>query len=257
MVNGLPRQPKGIASNKIPFGTLIEYDKEGSVVWSWKSSSYFLGGSFTFPHKPGRPVRYITHANSFYYSPADSAVYVGFKNISHVLKVSYPGGELLRDYGSPEPGTLHTDKANKFEAGVEAGNGLFCGQHSCRKSKEGYLLVFNNNSCDSGAPSKVVMLKEVANVAAGLEPVWEYECEGDNAVPKTIATGGNALELSDGTIFAVAGKLVLINRNKQTLWSAVAETWDVASQQWKTALQYRASILENRGELEKLIGFNK
>ena len=53
--------------------------------------------------------------------------------------------------------------------------GYFCRQHSARRSHKGYVYLFNNNTCDTGAICKIVMLKESATPTAKPEKKWEYE----------------------------------------------------------------------------------
>ena len=42
-------------------------------------------------------------------------------------------------------------------------NGLFYGQHACKQTKEGYLLLYNNNMRDSASFPEVLVLQEPAS----------------------------------------------------------------------------------------------
>jgi len=46
------------AYKKIDLGTIIEYDKKGKVVWSWKSSQYFIGSDVENYRSPGTVDKY-------------------------------------------------------------------------------------------------------------------------------------------------------------------------------------------------------
>ena len=230
---------------------VIEYDEKGNVVWSWKSSEYFRHSDVYYHTMHGRKV-IAPHENSFYFDEKDSIIYIGFRNISRVLKVKYPEGNVLRSYG----------EAYGPEAD-QKGKGLFCGQHSVRLSDEGYLYLFDNNNCESGAglPS-ILKLEEPHTAGKPLKKIWQYECttEGgspDQAVGYQFPVGGNVIELPDHSLFAnmstTYSKVFILSKDKKILWSAVPEKWNTENKNWKMIYEYRASIITSRNELEQLI----
>lgn len=247
----LPRRmvsPDGKAF-KCSFGTIIEYDQKGKVVWSWKSFPVFKSKDLKNHTKTKVPLD--THENSFYFDEKNKFVYVSFKNASQIVKIQYPSGKVVAEYGKRYRAVMHdTTKA------------LFCDQHSIRISRKGYLYMFNNNLCNLDRPFHVPMFKETQRKDAPLETVWKYECPIDwtllknNTRPPT-TTGGNALELSDGSMFISAcspfAGLYLVSESKKLLWSGVSENWNASQKKWDQAALYRASIVENRQKLEQMI----
>lgn len=271
----LARLKKDSSILKTYFGTVIEYNAKGDVVWSWSSANYFMNSDVIhFKSELSRRIVDV-HQNSFYFDEQHKTIYVGFKNISRILKVSYPGGKVIASYGEV------------FKKGVPSkNNGLFCSQHAVRYSHDGYLYLFNNNNCgnDSLMPT-VVMMQEPRTPKEQLKKVWEFTTDtkgienspllknresllekAKEMNPEMFArmkkrpkytSGGNVVELPDNLFFVSMNneysKLYIINRDKQVLWSAIAEKWIPQQNYWEIIRQYRSSMVNNRAELEKMI----
>ncbi len=233
------------------FGTVIEYSADNQVVWSWSSSKYFEHSHIDCHAltDDGRVTSINVHENAFYFDEKNSCVYVSFKNINRIVKVRYPTGEILNEYG------------DAYENGVAArSNGMFCGQHSCSKSIRGYLITFNNNDCNPRATPSVVMMQEHPDGV--LEKVWEYVCPaepGGEVLPAHFrsSTGGNAMQLPDFSMLAMVSnpnsRIILISPEKEVLWSAVPERWNPDANKWERTNNYRARMIYNPANLEHLI----
>ena len=229
---------------KTEFGTLIEYDAKGNVTWSWKSSDYFIGSDLEYYKPPNRTPVIDVHENSFFFDEKNKTIYISFRNISRIIKIKYPEGTVLNTYGEI------------YKPGIpEKGNGLFCNQHSCRISQSGNLYLFNNNFCNMGDPS-VIMMQEPAPGKGNLKIVWEYKCPVDDTYAAKFPSGGNAIELPDQSMFVSTGsqynKLFIVSRDKKLLWSAVPEQNTRGNGKWNSIHQYKACII-SRKELEHLI----
>jgi hypothetical protein len=262
------------ATGKTIFGTVIEYNAAGNKVWSWNSFDYFKGSDLRWYIPETSRGAIDVHENSFFFDERDSIIYISFRNISRILKVKYPSGNVIASYGEV------------FRPGVmPEGNGLFCDQHGIRRSKDGYLYLFNNNGCDKLQPlPSVIMMREPGARSGSLEKIWEYRCstDGINIDPSMkknfekkellakmkmrsnpgplatphLTTGGNVLELPDGSMFVCMNsqfnKMFIVNRNRQILWSAVPERKSQEGGWHITSEQYRAYII-SRDDLDKLI----
>jgi hypothetical protein len=236
--------------NNLTFGTVIEYDEKGHVVWSWKSSKYFLGSDIRYFNMPSTMQVLDVHENAFYFDEKNKYLYVSFRHLSRLLKVKYPGGEVVRVYGET------------FKPGVpQTGNGIFCGQHSCRRSPGGYLYLFNNG-CDPAQAPKITLMQEPADDKGSLKVMWEYETNLEGMAENHhrvtwLPIWGNVFELPDSSMFVCTGsdhsKIFIVNRNKEELWTAAPEKWIPASHVWERISQYRASIIADRKDLETLI----
>ncbi len=236
---------------RVPFGTIIEYDEKGNIVWSWKSSEYFPKSDVRYFVPPPGPIGFDVHENAFFFDEKKGYIYISYKNINRIVKLKYPEGKVVANYGEIyKPG------------GAETGNGLFCGQHSCNLSKNGYIYLFNNNTCNAGVPPKLIVMKEPAKGKDGLQKVWEYQCVIDSPGrrdPKlySFISGGAIQELPDESYFACMNgtysKLFIVNKEKKETWSALAERWNERDARWEMVGQYRAYLIDSREKLEQLI----
>jgi len=235
--------------NKALCGTLIEYDSTGKVTWHWKSSTYFTYNDL-FSRMPGTNVMAKTHLNAFYFDEAHNSIYVSFRDVSRVVKIAYPGKEILAAYGEAS----ETDENRQ-------GNGFFYSQHNCRVSPGGEFYLFNNNAImkkgeDKRADNKtaLIIMREPANENERLEKIWDFSCNIDTfASPKSLG-GGSILQLADGSFLSSMGtvnRVFIVSRSKQILWNALVQM--NAGTTWEPFPSYRASAIETRADLEKLI----
>jgi len=243
---------KNTTYQKIALGTVIEYDDAGNVVWSWKSSSYFIGSDMDYYRSPNPNDRYNVdvHENAFFFDEEAKVIYISFKNLNRIIKVKYPEGIVLATYGQ----IYKQDEP-------ESENDLFCGQHSCFRSQSGSLLVYDNNSCNPTGLPQIVALQEPAAPKEGLKKIWKYQCTtgdsmGNSDLKNNWTTGGNIIELPDSSLFACMGgnysKVFIVNRDKEVLWSALPERISI-DKKWIPNPGYRASIITNHKALEALI----
>jgi hypothetical protein len=230
----------------VPFGTLIEYDKDGKVVWQWRSAEYFKSSDIQFRNI--RNAMFDPHDNAFFFDEKDNKIYISFRNLNRVIKINYPGGTVVNEYGD----RYFSDHTEKI--------GLFYGQHSCRVTEGGDIYLFNNKVCDTTLPTIVVM-KQPLPGKNNLEKKWEYQCtaagvNSNQGTHNKVSSFGNVLKLPDGSFFVSMGsecsKVFIVNHRKETLWSAILEKRNNQENKWDMILQYRASIV-TRKELERLI----
>jgi hypothetical protein len=225
------------------FGTIIEYDQGGNIVWSWRSSTYFLQPAVS--GMLGENVNiYDVHENSFYFDEKERNIYISFKGINTLLKVKYPEGVVTGSYGElAQPSS------------VAKGERLFCGQHNVSRSraKEGVVFIYNNNSCNN-APPKIKMMQEPRSAGERMKIVWEYQCGTDGNGQKKFLSGGSVNSLSDGSMLVCMGggysKVFILNEQKKVLWSALPMR-NQGGPGWDVLPQYRASMIESR---EKMLG---
>ncbi len=232
------------------FGTVLEYDKAGKLLWTWKAVDHFNVSNLYYRKLPGVMGNLDLHQNAFYFDEATRHIYVSFKPISQILKINYPKGDVVHTFG-------------KSYTANEPGDDFFCEQHSCKRSKEGYLYVFNNNLCDSLALPSLVIMKEPANKKERLKKIWEFEVPVEAAQRNELRSldkshFGSVLELPDMNLFASAcspyGNVFIVNRNKEVRWHAVTEKHDSTSNKWTATPNYRASFIRSRAELNRVIG---
>ena len=231
------------------FGTIIEYDQKGNVVWSWKTSAY-LNGSDLLYHRRVRDMPDLAlHENAFFFDEQEKVIYYSFRKINRVLKIKYPEGIVLNTYGEI------------YKPGVaESGNGLFCEQHCCRVSHNGDIYLYDNNFCTFNGLSKLVILKQPEQPGGTLEKAWEYNCTIDerrDTMAYVFPVGGSVAELPDNSLFACMGgtysKVFIVNRKKKILWSALPEVWNKTRNRWDIQYSFHASIVTSEENMEHLI----
>jgi len=233
------------------FGTIIEYDAKGNIVWSWKSLDYLHHSDFNYFKGIDSNLRFDAHDNAFYFDEKNNCIYLGFRNLNRIIAIDYPSGKVLRTYGENfKPGSPR---------GI--GTGLFCNQHSIGRTQDGDLIIFNNNSCcNIDSLPTVIILREPVSAGDTLKKIWEYTCTIDGDFPlntrKVFSSGGDAIELTDRSIFVCMGsnygKSFIINREKKILWSGLPQRYMEPDQKWTTIHEYRANII-SRTDLEGLI----
>ncbi len=231
---------------KISYGTILEYDKFGKLLWYWKSSEYY--GQVDFHNcKTGKKL-FDIHENSFCFDQKKQKVYVGFKNISQIVKLSYPDAAIENIFGSLYyPGEPCSDSA------------LFWEQHACRIAKNGDLLVFNNNMRNLNEPPRIEMMEEVQGAKFYLKKKWEYQypidLRGLQRLPLT--NGGNVEELEDESIFVSMctpySNMYIVNKDKELIWDAELEKYNDVDKKWIPFSMYRGSIIDGKKGLEDMI----
>jgi hypothetical protein len=209
------------------FGTLIEYDSSGNIVWSWKLSDQFRDKTQLFG-VDGQSYQ-KAHLNGFEFDERNKIIYLSFRDLNSIWKISYPNGAVLAKYD-----------------GVQAnGQTLFRAQHSPRLTKDGNILLFNNNSGPRQAgytgKSYVTIISEpTGNESPPL--IWDFACDMDSFARHQTISGGSVSELPDGSILACMGwvnRQFIVNRNKEVLWNAISEI-DKGNGDWAPYGAYRA-----------------
>ncbi len=233
------------------FSNIVEVDDHCHTVWEWSGLKYQNTSDLGLRRTADCSLDdFDLHENSFFFDEKEKVIYLGIRNISRIVKIKYPEGNVLSTYGP------------RYRQGVtQKQNSLFCGQHSVKRSPNGYLYLFNNNSCNTSLPT-IVKLKEPGTEDGELKKIWEYQCtvenEGKAAIGSTrFLSGGAVTELPDNTMLVMMGlpypKVFIVNNDKKVLWSAIPEKLDPISHKWTYTDQYRAYLITDRQELERLI----
>jgi hypothetical protein len=243
-------------TKRVEFGTVVEFDTAGKI-WEWKASEYFTTTEIRKQKLMNANFEPMMHMNAFYFDEEQGLIYVGFRNVNKIIKIKYPEKTVVAEYD----GVTGDGK-----------NVVFQRQHSMNINRDGNLYLFNNNSggynnnlgmAESGQRSikdsipGIVVLKEVQRGAlAGYEKVWEFDCRDlEEQGPLLVTNGGNVVELPDGNYFVcmgTAGRIFIVNKEKQVLYDAVVEKWSSTEEQWIRFPQYRAAPIYLK-ELDQLI----
>lgn len=232
-------------------GTIIEFDASGNEVWRWRSAEYFTGNDLFRRMTITGAYNTTSHMNAFHVDEEKGFVYAGFRDLSRIVKIRYPGKQVVADYND------------------DGRDAAFLKQHSIGTTSDGLLCVFSNNN---GRLVQIPMAERIAGedmrdtiasvvllreheADSSYSKVWEFECAIDREAPAATTRGGNVQELADGSLFVCMGaspRIFIVNRAKKVLYNAVVEIWDPGSEQWTPYQQYRAYPV-TRSQMDKLI----
>jgi hypothetical protein len=233
--------------------TIIEYNTDKKIVWTWRTSNHFSDEDLFTKTFPNGTVNPNTHLNSFYFDEENNVIYIGFRDISRIVKIEYPSGKEIISYGE-------SYVANK----PIMGTGFFRGQHNVILNKRGEILLFNNNGGIKGVrpegrkhTSYVVKLIE-PNAANNfkLEKAWSFACDFDTLSRSGSITGGSVYELNDGSIVSGMGnvnRIFIVDTNKNVLMNAFVQTRQSKTSDWQPGGSYRTSIIDNLDTLHTMI----
>lgn len=233
-------------------GTLIEYDSKGNVVWKWLSENYFSDEYFLRKKLSGPGFHVGMHLNGFEFDEKNKVIYLSFRNTNQIIKIEYPSGKILKQYGQDIHDSITQERP-------------FYGQHCIRKSTDGRLYLFNNNteefnSGKAGLPSEknvsyVSVFEEQATEPGGIKKIWEFSCDIDTNAASGAGPGGSVYMLDNGAILTGMGgvsRIFIVGPNKKIIWNAIPELSNDNMKTTQPMRQYRVSYV-NINELEKYI----
>ncbi len=233
-------------------GTLIEYDSKGNVVWKWLSENYFSDEYFFRKKLSGPGFHVGMHLNGFEFDEKNKVIYLSFRNTNQIVKIEYPSGKILKQYGQDIEDSSLKER-------------LFLGQHCIRKSKDGRLYLFNNNTEDfnngkAGVASEknvsyISVFEEVATEPSGIKKIWEFSCDIDTNASPGAGPGGSVYMLDNGAILTGMGgvsRIFLVSPDKKIIWNAIPEMSSDNMITTQPMRQYRVSYIKIN-DIEKYI----
>lgn len=233
---------------KIYSGTIIEYDTAGNVIWTWRSSDYLTDKDLFNKQNQSGTVKAHPHMNSFFFDKKHNVIYTGYRDINRIIKIAYPSGEVLAQYGEnyTDEGVYPVDE--------------FKSHHHNSITSNGNILLYNNNVADAEdrvegrTISSLQVYKEITAEKKGLKLLWEFSCDIDTLTPKFNLTGGSVYELSDDRYLGCMGsvnRVFVVSKNEQILWNALHET--NSGDKWTQTGGYRAFAIEKEETLRNII----
>jgi hypothetical protein len=247
-----PLGPVGKRDEKarLEFGKLVEFDAAGNIVWEWKASEHFTDEELFSPYWADSALGPMMHLNAFYFDETEQTIYLGLRNFSQILKISYPRKTALAAY-----------KGRQAE-----GSFSFYKQHTIEKDRDGNLCVFSNFSGGKGglklrgddhmdSVARLIILKESKSQSPNYEVVWQFSCNIDTLASAASSRGGSFTPLPDGNYLVCMGhtpRVFIVSKQREILYNAIVEQWDEKSSKWMPANLYRASPLHMK-DFDKLI----
>lgn len=128
---------KDTVDRKIEFTTIIEYNKNKDVIWSWKMLDFF---PLDLLANEKDNTIYNTHCNSISFLEDRKKIILGFRDISRIIIIDKTTGKILESYGK---------KLNKNDTTVIE-TSLFSYPHDAKFLNEYKISILNNNDCKNG-----------------------------------------------------------------------------------------------------------
>lgn len=235
---------------KIDCPTIIELDSTGKPVWSWRAKTIFTDADYFKHRNPDHTYQANPHLNSFQFVKADSLIYISFRNFSRIVKITYPSGKVIAEYGEK---TFSTDTGAHFHA-----------QHCVRVLPNKEIILFNNNTDRYTSRDKrfkslmstVQRYREIDSPIPHLEMNWEFKCNIDTfALPCAQSGGGiEQIDISSYLVcVGITGRSFIVTDKGKLLWNTVAQRWDTYNRQWANCILYRTTFIKDEQTLHTYI----
>ena len=187
-------------TNEFPWvgDKIIEWNPDGTEAWSWNAFDHLshpqdydmIGGSWTEVVSNGGKFDW-THANALWFSESESALYISSRNLSRIIKIDYPSGNIIWQMGLSMP-------SGDVDCGLDLN---FSFQHSLEILDNGNILFLDNGNLstvlnNTDYPTTRAFEIAVSETEGGCDAtvVWEY------ALPQDLfgSFSGNVQKLNNG-----------------------------------------------------------
>ena len=197
--------------------TLVEFDKDTKeIVWTWDYFDYYNMNDYSLGQwYNAMDLGYYDwiHLNSIFFDEIESEIYLSFRHISRISKISYPSGELIWNMGylSNDNSSICSDLGFSF-------------QHHLQLLGDGSLLFFDNGNIspillgDQNPITRIRRVEVINNSYCNEE--WEY------ALPEDLFTQGmGSVQLLDNNNYLINsiannGTILEITEEKEEIWRA-------------------------------------
>jgi len=224
-----------IDAQKIAFSTLIEYDKNKNIVWSWISGDYFKDIDTYF--NPNNNKKHIWsvdtvsiyepfYINSFLVDEEQDLIYANIKSNSSIVKIQKSTGKVLCNYG------------NKFvSVGNNYANVLFTNPSNFVLLKNKNIAIYHKNynlNIDTNITKKfissnIVVISQPQNEKDSVNKVWEYKSDIDSITYDPLYKSGNIVLLKNSNFLLNTGELTNrifeITSEKEIEWDCFTEKY--------------------------------
>jgi Arylsulfotransferase (ASST) len=218
---------------QVRFNTLIQYDSEGRVLWSWNEKDHVPISEILNAADTGASVSSGTHLNGFAWNEKENRFVLSFRNNSTLLKIDKGTGDIVY--------RIRGDEGNPFNNG----SGFF-GQHSPVYTPEGNLLLYNNNTGSKKnqlhKQYPKVMLIDMPDGKRTPRMLWEYSCVMKEYPDGHAGKEGYAEQLPNKNILVNIGganKIMEITRAGKVVWEMNCERYNPDENKWAPFTNYR------------------
>lgn len=233
--------PFDTLSIPVEFGVVVEYDRTGKIVWKWDSYSYIKPAEIEFQQLKNGQWTSSSHMNAFRQVSENGVeyVYVGFRDLSRIIKIEKSSGKVVGTYG------------RKLDSGFGwADEKLFYVQHDVTPLRDGSIAVFNNDSVTNEGVVSSLVIFTPGKQGQKSQVTYRLTCDFDKQTTGKSEKCGGVDELPNGNLLVNFGNInrtIEITRDGKIVWDAFTEyiprdgiySHDPDSM-WKPAGQYRS-----------------
>ena len=199
---------------------IIEWNSEGEIIWSWKTTDYISLEEFDPVWMDGFQLDDImfgiegfdwTHSNAVFYNEVDNAVYLSVRHLSRIIKIDYNTGNIIWNMGKEFLPDI-----------IDFGQNLeFSYQHAIRVLDNQNLMMYDNGNQNNPQVSRCIEI-EVDENESNAQIVWEY------ILPDSVFTAsmGECDRLDNGNTLITAGRanyLLEIDDQNNPVWEINTE----------------------------------
>ena len=199
-----------VTTDAVNFCNIIEFDKTGNIVWSWRMKDYFPYEYLINSKIPTKSGITDPHANSFTIDEKNDAIYLSFRDISRIIKIDKKTKKIIASYG-----VKLKDEDDVYETN------LFRLQHDIQLLENNDMLIFNNNDIDSGKTSCIEIITFPKNKNESFQLKWKFDINYDKESLGKIQRMGGVKILPNGNYLICEGsnnRVVEISPQKEILW---------------------------------------
>lgn len=234
MVCGSIYPPGERLSTTFRYNTLIWYNADGSLRWSWNEPDALQHDAVMRPHKKNNSAG---HLNGFAWWPAADRIFASFKNLSDVLVINLRTGRV---------------EASLRQSAGEQGFS-FQQQHGPFLNRNNDLYIYNNNVDERSESSQPVfpsvMLFRYDTSGKRFTLLWNHELRPEQFPGGIQGKEGYVSETAAGTALVCAGGinyLAEINReNNRTVWECFFYKRVKNDTAWKPYSNYRCHSISS------------
>ena len=212
-------------TNRVELVNLIEFNVKGEIVWIWEMRNDFPFDILAIPKdNEGRAI-INAHCNAFSVDKENKNVYIGFRDISRVIKINKATKKITASYGK---------KLNHADSLV-CETDLFSFPHNATVLDNDDIMVLNNNDSRNGKISSVEIFEQPANFKEKIKSKWSFKFNFDSLNSGKSFKLGNIKILDNGHLLINQGsnnRIVEITKDKEILWDMMIYRKDSALNKW-------------------------
>lgn len=224
-----PKESTTAAASTPRFNTLIHYNADGSIRWSW-NELYSMKHDSLFKNIQNKNMG--GHLNGFAFTNDDKQIFMSFKNISDVY--------------------LYDIKSEKFVSSIKQFNfteqSNFLQQHGPYFTNHNELIIYNNNIIDTEEGTNTlprhpsVMFFRYDTLTRHFSLAWKYEVHSKKFPEGISGKEGYVSETKNGNILICPGGANYaeeVTRKKEKIWDCYFYKRIKGDSSWKPYSNYR------------------